>query len=246
MNFARAAYYPFHGDKWFKRLLIGAIFSVIPIVNLMIEGYANEVTRQVARGNDGTSPPWKHLGRYFIEGTSQWIARVVHFGLLLAVGILLRLPFLRLPRRVVGIDGPIEELARWRFVSITSTACITLFILVLAVWLGFYLLASDIRYSTGESRFSQLFEIKQNVQYFAQHRGKIIFAWFSSTAFWLTLTLISLMFGAIPIPILSETFAVVFFLTNGFILRIFTAHIHGQVALQTMENLALLPADGVY
>lgn len=240
MNFVRAIYYPFHGDKWFKRLLIGAVISIIPVANLMIEGYANEVTRRVARGDDGTSPPWNKIPRYFVEGTSQWIARVLHFGLLLGIGLLIRIP---LVGAVVNrFEGPLFAALRASMPALIAMSCVTLFILIVAVWLGFYLLASDIRYSTGESRFIQLFEVKKNIAYFSAYRGKIMFAWFSSTVLWALLTLISLALGAILIPVVRETFAVIFFLINGFMLRMFTAHIHGQVAQQTMLEA---PAGGV-
>ncbi len=235
MNYVRATYYPFHGEKWFKRLLIGAIISVIPVVNfLIIEGYANEVTRRVARGDDGSSPEWDSFGRYLIEGLSQWFARFVHFGLLIIVGVIFRIPLLSAVMARVPSTTPLFQAIRASMPLLIALSCLTLFILIVTLWLAFYLLASDIRYSTGESRFAQLFEVRKNIQYFSRHRGKIMLAWISSTLFWVLLTLISFGIGIVPIPAVSETLAVVFFFTNGFMLKIFTAHIYGQVAQKTI------------
>jgi len=234
LNIFRALYYPFRGQKWFLKLLIGAVISVIPVFNIVVEGYANEVTRQVAEGREASPPKWRRFGTYFVEGVSQWISRIVHFGLIIALLILLWVPFLNLPERRVGEGAPWLELLKWGLISLALMGCIGVFILVLGVWMGFYLMASDIRYSTGEARFGQLFEIKQNVAYFSSHRFKIIRTWVVATLFWGMLTLVSSLFGLIPVPGVGEVLGVIFWLSNGFIIKMFTAHLHGQVAFETL------------
>ena len=237
MRLLRAIHYPFRGEKWFKKLLTGAIISVIPLVNIIVEGYANDVTRQIAEGREASPPRWGKFGGYFIEGVSQWVSRIFHYGLVLGLLILLWAPFLNLPERRVGTPGSFEErleLLKWGLISLGLMGCIGLFILVVAVWMGFYLMASDIRYSTGEARFGQLFEVKQNVNYFRAHRFKIIGAWIVATVFWGLLTLISSTFVLIPFPYVGEVLGAIFWLSNGFIIKMFTAHIHGQVAFETL------------
>ncbi len=75
MNLARAFRFAFEDSAWPTKGGIGAILSVVPILNLAAVGYGAQVARRVAAGQDGELPSWDDLGRYFRDGARLGLAQ---------------------------------------------------------------------------------------------------------------------------------------------------------------------------
>ncbi len=69
MQVGRAFSYAFQDPQWLKKLLIGLIMMIIPIVGwLILFGYLLRITQQVATGTDTSLPEWDDFGRDLVLG----------------------------------------------------------------------------------------------------------------------------------------------------------------------------------
>lgn len=78
MDVGRAFQYIADDEKWLKKLLIGMVVSLIPILNFAAFGYAVQVTRNVAAGMERPLPDWDRLGHYLKNGLRIVIAFFVY------------------------------------------------------------------------------------------------------------------------------------------------------------------------
>jgi hypothetical protein len=70
MDIGRALTFVFDDDEWIKKILIGGIITLIPILgSMLIAGYAVEVVRRAfaASGADEL-PDWDDIGGYLVNG----------------------------------------------------------------------------------------------------------------------------------------------------------------------------------
>ncbi|HID54200.1 MAG TPA: DUF4013 domain-containing protein, partial [Anaerolineae bacterium] len=68
MDVGRAFQYIADDEKWLKKLLIGMVVSLIPILSFAAFGYVVQVTQNVAAGMERPLPDWNRLGRYLKNG----------------------------------------------------------------------------------------------------------------------------------------------------------------------------------
>lgn len=74
MDVGRAFQYIADDDKWLKKLLVGLVVSVVPILNFAAFGYAVQVTQNVAAGEVRPLPDWDRFGRYLKNGLRVAVA----------------------------------------------------------------------------------------------------------------------------------------------------------------------------
>ncbi|ABR54929.1 conserved hypothetical protein [Methanococcus vannielii SB] len=67
MDFKPAFRFPLSDDNAFKKMIIGSILSIIPVLNLISLGYAIETLENILNSKDEL-PNWDFLGRKFIKG----------------------------------------------------------------------------------------------------------------------------------------------------------------------------------
>ena len=69
MNIGRAFTFFLDDPDWIKKVLLGALISLIPLVGgFIILGWALAVTREVYQGTDNRVPDWNDLGGYLVRG----------------------------------------------------------------------------------------------------------------------------------------------------------------------------------
>ncbi len=68
MDVGRAFQYIADDERWLKKLLLGMVVSLVPILNLAMFGYAVQITQNVATGAARPLPDWDRLGRYLKNG----------------------------------------------------------------------------------------------------------------------------------------------------------------------------------
>jgi hypothetical protein len=68
MDIGSAFTYMFEDENWIKKILIGGIVSLIPIVNFAALGYVVQVIRNVRDGRAVPLPEWDQFGEYFKSG----------------------------------------------------------------------------------------------------------------------------------------------------------------------------------
>jgi hypothetical protein len=71
MDIGSSFTYMFQDEDWIKKILIGGVVSLIPIVNFAAIGYMIQTLRNVRDGQPLPLPEWDQFGQYFIDGL--WI-----------------------------------------------------------------------------------------------------------------------------------------------------------------------------
>jgi hypothetical protein len=61
----------FKDEDWIKKILIGGVVGLIPIVNFAAIGYLIQIIRNVRDGQTLPLPEWDEFGKYFVDGL--WI-----------------------------------------------------------------------------------------------------------------------------------------------------------------------------
>ena len=74
MDIGSSFSYMFQDEDWIKKILIGGVVGLIPIVNFAAIGYMIQTIRNVRDGQALPLPEWDEFGKYFVDGL--WIALI--------------------------------------------------------------------------------------------------------------------------------------------------------------------------
>lgn len=78
MDIRRSFTYMFEDQDWAKKIFIGGVVSLIPIVNLAVTGYFIEAIRNTAEGRELPLPEWDDFGGKFVKGLMVSIATFIY------------------------------------------------------------------------------------------------------------------------------------------------------------------------
>ncbi len=85
MEFGKAFSFPFEDQDWIKKIGIGALIMLIPLVGgFIVAGWGLEVTRRVIRREAQPLPDWTDFGKFLVDGL-----KVMVIGLVYALPIIL-------------------------------------------------------------------------------------------------------------------------------------------------------------
>ncbi len=76
MNIEQGIKSPFSDPRWLERTVIGAVISLVPILNFAAQGYMLDYTRAVAYDPAAPLPDWGNLGRYWVRGLLSGLAGI--------------------------------------------------------------------------------------------------------------------------------------------------------------------------
>ena len=79
MEFGKAFSYPFEDREWVKKIGIGALLMLIPLLgSLWISGWALEITKRVIRQDPEPLAGWDDFGGYLVRGFQVLIVGLVY------------------------------------------------------------------------------------------------------------------------------------------------------------------------
>ena len=78
MDIGRAFSYFTEDADWVKKVLIGGVVNLIPIVNFAATGYWLSQTKNVYEGREVPLPEWSDFGGFFMKGLMAAIAGFVY------------------------------------------------------------------------------------------------------------------------------------------------------------------------
>ena len=88
MDIGRSFTYMFEDQDWLKKILIGGVVNLIPIVNFASTGYFIEALRNTAEGRELPLPEWDDFGGKFMKGLMAGIAGFIYaLPIMLFMGI---------------------------------------------------------------------------------------------------------------------------------------------------------------
>ncbi len=78
MDIGTSFTYMFEDENWIKKIVIGGIVALIPIVNFAAFGYLIQVIRNVRDGQPTPLPEWDQFGAYFMDGLRLFLIFLVY------------------------------------------------------------------------------------------------------------------------------------------------------------------------
>ncbi len=79
MEFGKAFSFAFEDPDWLKKLGIGALLMIIPIIGwLVVAGWGIEITKRVIQRDPQPLPDWNDFGGYLIKGLQVFVIGFVY------------------------------------------------------------------------------------------------------------------------------------------------------------------------
>lgn len=99
MNFRSLAMYPFQDKDWVKKLLMGCVISIVPVLNILVLGYFLKCI-QMGISRRPILPEWEDWADHIRDGFMAFLIALIY----LLIPILLAFPLMSVP--VLGIFLP--------------------------------------------------------------------------------------------------------------------------------------------
>jgi hypothetical protein len=78
MDFGKAFSFTFEDPDWVKKVLLGGVISLVPILNFAATGYSLEVTRRVINNEPRPLPEWDDIGGKLVKGLLYTVIAFVY------------------------------------------------------------------------------------------------------------------------------------------------------------------------
>jgi len=78
MEIGRSFTFPFQDKSWFSKLLIAALISLVPILNLALVGWIVEIAKRVMDHELEELPGWDNFGKKFMGGLYYTVAGFIY------------------------------------------------------------------------------------------------------------------------------------------------------------------------
>jgi hypothetical protein len=218
MDIGKSFSYVFDDKDWLKKIAIGGILSIIPIVNFIPMGYSLRVIKNVSERKLSPLPEWDDWSEDFLKGLLLTVALFIY-----AIPSMVLGGFMGIVSAIVENGGGAEGLAS---VCLPAAGCLNgLWGLVLAIVVP----AAMIQYAT-EGKFSTFFRFGEMFRLIGSNLGNYIVA--------LLLTVVA----AIVAGIVGFIICLVGLIFTGFWSTLVTSHLYGQVKADTMPAGPAAPA----
>ena len=216
MDIGKSFTYIFEDKKWISKLLIGVLISWVPILQLALGGYANEIIRRVEGQNPEPLSDWDDLGKKFVEGLVLALAMII-YNLPILILSCLFVPFLA---SAGAFEGDTQT-----FVAAVSSGLgllLSCLFILYGLFLSFIVPAIQIHYAK-VGTFKSCFQVREITHFATSNLSNYILAWLIYLVFGI---LASIVTGVIPCIgwIVGLAVPVVTIMVYG--------HVFGQVAAQ--------------
>ena len=196
MDSGKSISYAFEDENWLSKLGVGALISLVPILNFAWLGYLVDIMRNVSDGQAEPLPGWDELGEKFTKGLYISIAGLIYSlpGLLF-----LCLPFGFI---LIPLFSEYQDLQQALTIG-ASLASIAMFCCI-----GFYFLlfsfifpAVNLNFAR-QGTFQACFRLREIIGLITTHTGDYLIAWLVAIVAGLAITvllgIIGLILGWIP------------------------------------------------
>ena len=215
MDIARSFSFMFDDADRIKKILIGAVVGIIPILNLAGIGYLVQLVRNVQAGEANPLPDWDDFGTYFMDGLKILVGLLFYS----IPVILLSIGFVIIAVIVSEIVNPSDVDDVMGVLSI----CINCLTFILAMIPYIFLPAMLIRYADTE-QISALIKVGELWRYIQQDLGSYVIV--------LAISLAVSIFIA-PLGLIACVIGV--FVTQWWAYLV-SGHLTGQYARQNMSS----------
>lgn len=174
--------YMFKDPNWISKILLGALFGIIPILNFVTFGYALRVIHSVKDDVEFPLPEWgKDFGKYFVDGI-----------LMAVISFLYGIPAWILS----GIAGGIGGSSSSAFATLIAVL-FGLLALVYGIALVFLVQAAYINFAI-KGNFGAAFEFGRVIEIVKQHAARLLFTVILAVIVGILIAIVTLVLGIIP------------------------------------------------
>jgi len=78
MDIGKSFSYPFEDKQWVSKMGLGAVISLVPILNFAMTGYMIQIVRNLMDCALEPLPNWDDLGKKFMDGVMLVLAGLVY------------------------------------------------------------------------------------------------------------------------------------------------------------------------
>jgi hypothetical protein len=168
MDWGKSFRYVFDDRDWVTKVLIGGILSMIPVVNLVVIGYALKALKNVAEGAEQPLPAWDDFGDYFVKGLISALGAMVW-----AIPIIILAAITGVLSAVTGYDSAEPSRVAAPYVlCIWSMSCVSG---IYGLFLGFVLPAAFAHYAI-RGDFGAFFRCGEIFKFIKANLGNYIVA----------------------------------------------------------------------
>jgi hypothetical protein len=243
MDAERSFTFPFEDKEWISKLGLGAIISLVPILNFAWSGYLVDIIRNVMNDDPYPLPTWDDLGKKFSEGLILFGA-----GLIYASPILLALC---LPLGLSAGSGLLSGNSNMQELSqrLAETGGVLLLCL-LCVFMLYGLVLSIIYPAilimfSREGTFASCFKLREAFELIRKNAGPFFTAWALSFVASLGAGLLVGFVNMVVsfVPCLGWLIGLALSMGSGVYATAVYAHLFGQFGRVVFADKQLLPAS---
>lgn len=243
MDIGKSFSYPFEDKQWVSKLGLGAVISLVPILNFAMTGYMIGIVRNLINDVQEPLPNWDDLGKKFMDGLMLTLA-----GLVYALPIIL---LSCLPLSVMSIpailssngdaQGIADAIAGVGGVLLAGMTCV---FVVYGIVLSVIFPAIYVLYAR-EGTFASCFKLREVFDIIGKNAGAFFTAWGISLVAGLGVGLVAGTVSSILglIPCIGWIASIVITLGVGVYIMAIYAHLFGQFGKQAFGQAPLVTAD---
>ena len=228
MDIGKSFSFPFEDKQWITKLGLGAIITMVPVLNFAWSGYMVELIRNVMNGAQEPLPNWDDIGKKFMDGLILTLAGLV-YALPMLIVICLPLSIMVVPAIMSG-NQDMQSIA-----EAIAGASSVLFLCLLCVFFIYALILSVIYPAilivfAREGTFASCFKFRDVFDLIGKNMSPFFTAWGVSVVAGIAVGFVSGIAQAILnfIPCLGQIAA--FVLAIGIVVytSVIYAHLFGQ------------------
>jgi hypothetical protein len=223
MELGQAFTYIFKDKRWFSKLLVGWLVSIVPILNFAFTGYVTQTIRNVEGKLEEPLPEWDDFGKKFVLGFFMWLAGIVYALPVILLSIIFFVP--------VAIAGNSQSSDTWAALLTGAGILVGCIMLLYGLALSLFLPAMNINLAR-KGTVGSVFEIGEFIKIFRANTGDYLVAWIMTIVWAVVIGFVGglLITVLAIIPCIGWIVAFVLGGLIGVIIPVVYAHLFGQVA----------------
>jgi len=161
MDLGKAFSFTFEDPDWVKKVLLGGVISLVPILNFAASGYSLEVTKRVLNNDPRPLPEWDDIGGKLVKGLL-----VAVIGFVYALPLTLMNCILQVVTQALARSNSSSSSDQMGTAVIVLTSCLGCLMFLYGIFMGFVLPAAIGNYAAKDQlgaafRFGELLSLVQ-------------------------------------------------------------------------------------
>jgi hypothetical protein len=244
MDIGKSFSYPFEDKQWVSKMGLGAVISLVPILNFAMTGYMIQIVRNLMNDVEEPLPNWDDLGKKFMDGLMLVLAGLV-YALPIIVLSCLPLSVMTIPAIIASGNSDFQDVAN----TITGAggvlfAAMSCQFVVYGRVLSVIFPAIYVNYAK-EGTFASCFKLREVFNIIGKNAGAFFTAWGISLVAGLVVGLVAGVVSSILglIPCIGWIASIVISLGVGVYVMMIYSHLFGQFGKQAFGQTPLIATD---